>query len=624
MSWRASLSLVCLLPAGPVIACAADAKADKVSFAEQIVPLVSRYCTDCHHGEKAKAHLALDQWKNEAAARKDTQTWEKILHKLQAREMPPKKKPQPNTDEMATLLRWIEGDVLAVDCTLNKKDPGRITIRRLNRVEYNNTIRDLVGVKFQPADDFPADDVGYGFDNIGDVLSMPPILLEKYLAAAEKIVAAAFKDPELRKRIVLQEPAADNKNRRETTRKILENFARRAWRRPVTAEELQRLGGFVRQAFERGDNYDRGIQLACTAVLVSPNFLFRIEADFEPSNPNAIRPINEFELATRLSYFLWSTLPDDELFELAGKAQLRKNLDAQVRRMLRDPKACELTENFAGQWLQLRSLANMTPDPGRFPNFDEPLRSAMRTETEMFFEAIVRDDRSILDFIDADFTFVNERLAKHYGIPGVKGDQFRKVKLPDRNRGGVLTQGSVLLVTSNPTRTSPVKRGKWILENLLNAPPPPPPPDVPELKEGPELKGSLRERMEQHRVNPTCAVCHDKMDPLGFGFENFDAIGAWRTKDAGYPIDPSGVLPDGRSFQGPAELKAILKSQKDQFARCLAEKLLTYALGRGVEYYDRCTLDQIVHGVAKNDYRFTALVLEIVKSEAFQYRRGKK
>jgi hypothetical protein len=292
--------------------------------------------------------------------------------------------------------------------------------------------------------------------------------------------------------------------------------------------------------------------------------------------------------------------------------------------MLKDPKARALVDNFAGQWLQLRSLKNATPDPGLFPAFDESLRSAMLKESALFFEAVMREDRSILDFLEADFTFVNERLARHYGIAGIKGDAFQRVSLTGDQRGGILTQASILTVTSNPTRTSPVKRGKWILENILGTPPPPPPPDVPELKEGKELTGTLRQRMEQHRANPNCAVCHQRMDPLGFGFENFDAIGAWRNQDGKSPIDPSGILPDGRSFKGPKELRAILKSKEEEFRRCLAEKMLTYALGRGVEYYDKPAVEQISQALALNHNRFSALVIAIVKSDPFQKRRGKR
>jgi hypothetical protein len=321
-------------------------------------------------------------------------------------------------------------------------------------------------------------------------------------------------------------------------------------------------------------------------------------------------------------------MPDDVLFDLAKKGDLHKPevLEAQVQRMLKDPKSRGLVENFAEQWLQIRGLKTYTPDLGTFPQWDRRLREAMLKETELFFDAVMRQDRSVLDFLDADFTFVNERLARHYGIEGVKGDEFRQVSLKGTPRGGLLTQASILTVTSNPNRTSPVKRGKWILETILNAPPPPPPPNVPELEADKKavLTGSLRQRMEKHRENPTCASCHSRMDPLGFGFENFDAVGAFRTKDGKFDIDPSGTLPSGQVFKGPSELKAILLGQKDAFAKCLAEKMLTYALGRGLEASDRCAVDDVAAALSKNEYRFGALVLGVVKSDPFLMRRGKR
>jgi Protein of unknown function (DUF1592)/Protein of unknown function (DUF1588)/Protein of unknown function (DUF1587)/Protein of unknown function (DUF1585)/Protein of unknown function (DUF1595) len=689
-----------------------------------------------------------------------------VLEKLQTGEMPPKKKRQPTADEKKAFLGWLETALAKSACT-TAPNPGRVTLRRLNRAEYNNTVRDLLGLDFQPAEDFPADDVGYGFDNIGDVLALSPLLFEKYMAAAERIAEKAFTpeivplppnityrgfemqatakadtfrerakvfsegelftthkfkgdgtylfkvrayggeidgDPvrvgvavdgrqvhktELRKYIAGQgnppirdfklpvtggshrvavsilnpktnpnesEPRKRSrsvffstleiqgplpKNEREPTeayrrimiaqpgtgvsdheaaRRICENLARRAFRRPVTPAEVDRLVKFVDLAKAKGDGFDKGIQLAVQAILVSPHFLFKVERD----RPLLDKPyqITEDELATRLSYFLWSSMPDEELMRLADRGDLRKNLESQVRRMLKDPKARSLGENFAGQWLQVRNVLSIMIDPALFPGFDDELRAAMAQETTLFFEAIVNEDRSILDFIDGDFTFVNERLAKHYGIPGVRGPEFRRVSLKGTPRAGILTQGSVLTVTSNATRTSPVKRGKYILETLLNAPPPPPPPMVPELKDvaDRDATGSLRHRMEQHRSNPDCAVCHDKMDALGFAFENFDAVGAWRTKDGRFAIDPSGTMPDGREFKDPAELQKLLRSEPDKFRRCLAEKLLTYALGRGVEATDRCAVDSICKTAAGTGDTFSAMVVAVVTSEPFQMR----
>ena len=388
---------------------------------------------------------------------------------------------------------------------------------------------------------------------------------------------------------------------------------------------MQRLMRFVESALNDGEEADSGLRLALKAVLVSPQFLFRGESQPDPNNPQSVHGIDEFALASRLSYFLWSSMPDDPLFAEARRGTLRKNVEAQVKRMLKDAKSKALVDNFAGQWLQIRNLSQVTPAKEKYPKFDESLREAMEKETELFFDYIMREDRSVLEFINADYTFVNERLARHYGIAGVKGDKFQRVSLKGTARGGLLTQGSILTITSNPTRTSPVKRGKWVLENLLGTPPPPPPPDVPELKEGKELTGTLRERMEQHRANPSCAVCHQRMDPIGFGFENFDGIGAWREKDGSAPIDPSGELVTGETFKGPAELKNILLKQKrTEFIRCLTEKMLTYALGRGLEYYDRCATDQIAKELAKKNYRFSQLITAIVKSTPFQMRRGEQ
>jgi hypothetical protein len=335
--------------------------------------------------------------------------------------------------------------------------------------------------------------------------------------------------------------------------------------------------------------------------------------------------VDEYALASRLSYFLWSSMPDEQLFDLAAHGKLRRNLDAQVTRMLKDPKSSAFVENFAGQWLQLRNLKLVAPDTKQFPAFDDSLRVAMQKETEMFFDSILHENRSVLDFISADYTFVNEKLGKLYGLKDVKGENFRKVSLNNPERGGLLSQASILTLTSNPTRTSPVKRGKWVLENLLGAPPPPPPPNVPELNESKDavLTGTLRQRMEQHRSNPSCASCHARMDPIGFGLENFDAIGEWRQKDAGLQIDPSGTLVTGESFNGPSGLRAILLKQKrDEFIRCISEKVLTYALGRGLEYYDKCAVDQITKNLAKDHYRFSSLIAEVVKSVPFQMRRG--
>jgi hypothetical protein len=748
---------------------AKPAPAEDATFKTKIQPFLKKYCVECHSGDKPKGGLTLDAYQSEAHARKDRKNWGAVQHVIAAGEMPPKNKPQPTREEKEFFINWIENTLTRVDCSPSApKDPGRVTIRRLNRAEYNNTVRDLCGVDFKPAEEFPADDVGYGFDNIGDVLSFQPILLEKYMAAADKVLATALNIPEPvasskqsyrpqnilviprraksrdpRPRIVFQsegsgflekfnfpaegeyairfrgwgtkvgdaypnvavrvdgkdvkaftveaergkaevyevkarfprgekrvsvaftnafedeenkkfrefglelieiegpfdavappEPESvklllvarpgDRPDARAAAEKVLTNFARRAYRRPVKPDEVERLMKLYDVAAKQGEPFEKAVRLPMKAVLVSPHFLYRIEED--PKDPNTVRTINDFEFATRLSYFLWSSMPDEELFALAGKGELRKPgvLDAQVRRMLKDPKARALSENFAGQWLQLRNLSTLSPDKGYFPAWDDQLRDAMVREAEAFFEYVVRNDRSVLEFLDADYTFVNERLARHYGIPGVTGSEFQRVKLPDNRRGGVVTMASTMTLTSNPTRTSPVKRGKWILENVLGTPPPPPAPDVPELPPTGELKGTLRQQMEQHRADPKCAVCHAKLDPLGFGLENFDAIGAWRTQDNKLAIDASGELPGGVKFNGPAELRKVLVGKADQFRSCFAEKLLTFGLGRGLEYYDKCAVDDIVRAAKADGDKFSALVLAVVKSDPFQKRKGKR
>jgi hypothetical protein len=376
-----------------------------------------------------------------------------------------------------------------------------------------------------------------------------------------------------------------------------------------------------------GGSFEASVKLALEAVLVSPHFLYRWEEQSQPDNPESVHSIDEYALATRLSYFLWSSMPDDELFRLAASGGLRKNLEPQVIRMLKDPKAHALVENFADQWLQIRALSSSAPDAKMFPGFDEDLRGAMESETEMFFEYIMKQDRSVLEFLDSDYTFLNEQLAKLYGIDGVGGQQFRRVSLTGKERGGLLTQASILTLTSTSTRTAPVKRGKWVLDNILGTPPPPPLPEVPPLKEDSEamLTGSLRQRMEQHRMDPNCANCHAKMDPIGFGFEHYDGIGAWRAKEGEYAIDATAQLVTGEKFDGAAEFKKLLLSTKrDQFTHCLSEKMLTYALGRGLERYDKCALDKISANLAKERYKFSALVLEVARSAPFQMRRGEQ
>jgi Protein of unknown function (DUF1592)/Protein of unknown function (DUF1588)/Protein of unknown function (DUF1587)/Protein of unknown function (DUF1585)/Protein of unknown function (DUF1595) len=622
-------------------------------FAQDIAPVVAKCCLACHNRAKARGGVSLEGLAEEGRDG-GRSLREKVADQLRSGNMPPPGRLQPTPAELETLNAWLDAELSG---GTGGVQANAVVLHRLNRAEYNNTVRDLFfGLDLHPADAFPADDLGYGFDNIGEVLSLPPLLLEKYLRAAEEVVNAAFGDEpvrqyllhpppddpillpyravtypvreEVQKRLILSaadlpppDPAVEE---RERAYHVLRAFADRAYRRPVTHDELMRLLRFVKDAQENGDGA-KGIRLAMRAILASPHFLFRVESIGLPGQTAAAGRLSDFELATRLSYFLWNSMPDEELFRHAARKTLRHrgNLSAQVRRMLRDPKARALGENFAGQWLQVRALKDLIPDAERFPDFDEPLRAAMLKETELFFNAIVREDRSILDFLDADSTFVNERLARHYGIRGVRGTDFVRVSLAGTARAGVLTQASVLTATSNPTRTSPVKRGRWVLDNILGSPPPPPPPGAGDLPDDSRTvrSSSLRQRLERHRADLACASCHRRMDPLGFGLENFDAIGAWRNSDGESSIDASGTLPGGLSFHGPAELRAVLKAQPDVFARCFTEKLLTYALGRGIERRDRRGVQHIVRQLARNDYRFSALVLALVHSDPLQLRR---
>ena len=433
-------------------------------------------------------------------------------------------------------------------------------------------------------------------------------------------------DTPSRRRIFVCRPAkADGRDEPACAKTILSALARRAYRRPVDTE-IDTLLGFYENGRKKG-GFDAGIEDALRFMLTSPKFLFRDEPDPANVAPGAVYPISDFELASRLSFFLWSSVPDDQLLSAAAQGKLKDSavLERQIRRMLTDPKAKALVDNFAAQWLFVRNLQSFQPDTATFPNFDDNLRQAFRRESELFFESIIREDRNVLDLLTADYTFVNDRLARHYGIPNIYGSQFRRVTLSDQNRRGLLGQGSMLAVTSYPNRTSPVLRGKWILENILGTPPPPPPPNVPTLKENNEggKVSSVRERLEEHRKNPACATCHRVMDPLGFSLDNFDATGEWRIKEAvGVPVDATGQLADGTPVDGPVALRTALLKHPEQFVRTMTEKLLTYGLGRGLEYYDMPVVRSIVRDAARQNYRFSSLITAVVKSSAFQMKKA--
>lgn len=757
--------------------------------------MLMQYCTACHNNARKTAGMSvvpLDA--NNVPANLDT--WEKILRRTSLGEMPLRGAPRPPKEQMAAFDGWLSKTL--DDNAKAHPDPGRATVRRMNRFEYANAVRDLLALNVDFSKELPVDDTGYGFDNIADILTVSPTLMDRYMTVAGKISrmatgqtskkpgttdfklskdlfenafgvpsynerasddlpldsrgggAVKFYAPydatytiqvylnsgsateqeidaynryevkvplkaglrtigvSFRKNLALDEhllpktttgerpkkpttvtqmpmdvqvdgakvqeisvPSVangpnvsqafylrdvmqisvqgpydikgpgDTPSRRKIfichpsktlaeeacARTILSTLARHAYRRPVTEADVAPLMK-IYAVGRKGADFDHGIEAALEAVLVSPDFLFMRETDPKGSAPGSVHKISDLELASRLSFFLWSSLPDDQLVKVAEKNQLSKPavLKAQLTRMLADPKAKALTDNFAGQWLYLRKLDYQRPDRRAFPEFDQRLREAMKTETQMFFNGVVRENRPVLDFLDADYTYVNQRLAEHYGIPGVYGTTFRKVHLdPALHRGGLLGQGSILTVTSYNNRTSVVLRGKWILENILAAPPPPPPPNVPALNDAKNGKlMTVRQQMEMHRANPVCASCHTKMDPLGFSLENFDAIGQWRDKEAGQVLDVSAVMPDGTKFSGPTGsdgLQGILLSRKDQFTDAFVERLMTYALGRGLEAPDMPAVRQVRYAAAKDGYRMQTIILNIVQSVPFSMRR---
>ena len=753
MHWVTRTAVLCLATAVSLSA------ADAPSFEKLVAPVLTKTCAPCHNPSVSSGGVNLAPFSNPASLTQSRDAWDVILRKLRAGEMPPKGVSRPA--QLDAVIEYLTAEFEKADRSI-KPDPGRVTARRLNRAEYTNTIRDLLAVDFRAQSTFPTDDLGDGFDNMGDVLTISPVLMEKYLASAARIASravgadplprpleleyankdkrirrvdfstieaqgriefdgeytvrfglpgergkdakpvvlafwmdgkllaslpvetkpsglvyfdpyseeetrlfipegdhtfrAAFLDDDFVKNLTTKEAYDRKKNKyidsikfigpfapkAETAShkkificdpaigaacvdKIVGNLAHHAWRRPVTKAEVASLVKFVNLAKANGQTVEQGIQLALEAMLVSPHFLFRIEHDAKPTDPAAVHAVSDIELASRLSYFLWSSMPDDELLSLAEAGKLRAPgaVDAQVKRMLADERSSALADNFAGQWLELRNLDVVKPDPQKFPAWNPELRDAMRMETRLFFDYILRENRPLTEFLDARYTFLNERLAKYYGIEGVSGPEFRRVDLATDQRGGILSHASVLTVSSYPTRTSVVIRGKYILNNILGSPPPPPPGNVPPLdEEGVGATASLRQQMEAHRADPACAVCHNKMDPLGFGLENYDGIGHWRTMDGKFPVDSSGSLPNGKTFSNPAEMRSLFQSQLPAFARCITEKMLTYSLGRGLGSSDRRTVDEIDRKLAANGYGFQTLIFEIVRSLPFQSRRG--
>ena len=781
------------------------AQAPSASSQTTVLPhraLLDQYCVACHNDRIRQAGLTLQTIDTDQIGQiaEEVEVWEKVARKLRSRAMPPPGRPRPDDavyDAGAASLESMLERAAAAD-----PNPGRPPIHRLNRVEYRNAVRDLLALDIDERALLPPDESGYGFDNIADVLAMSPVLLDRYMVAAEKVSRLALGDASIRpavqeytvpytlwqdgrmseqlpfgsrgglalrhhfpldgeyvirlslqraygnhvrglgeandielrldrrritqftvggaaerapwdavSRPTLYEQTADeglevrvnvkagtrlvsaafldkaavaegvleprpgvsslaysrdrnaamalgsieisgpyngrtpedtSSRRRvfvcspvEATQEepcaeeILSSLARRAFRRPVVDEDVEPLLSLYREGRNEG-GFETGIQFALRGILIDPEFLFRVERDPAGAAPATAYRLSDLELASRVSFFLWSSIPDDELLDVAARGELsnRPMLAQQVARMLRDARSDALVDNFFGQWLLLRNMRTVAPDTDAFLDFDENLRQAMERETELFVESQMRDDRSVLDLLRSDHTFLNARLARHYGIPNVYGNHFRRVTVAGHGRGGLLGQGSILTATSYPNRTSPTKRGLWVLENLLGSPPPPPPPDVPGLPDAdhPDAERSLsmRERMDVHRTSPVCASCHVRMDPLGFSLENFDGIGAWRTTEGGTPIDASSTLPDGASFEGPSGLRDLLLGQEERFVETVTEKLLTYALGRGVEYYDGPAVRKITRDAAASDYRWSQVILGIVESTPFQMRRSRE
>jgi mono/diheme cytochrome c family protein len=730
------------------------------TFAAATKVLFEETCSECHNSTDLAGGFDVGLYTSVDSLAADRDRWDLVLRKLKSQEMPPEDVPRPE-QEINTLVKFLEGEFARADAAM-RPDPGRVTARRLNRAEYTNTIRDLLAIEFRADRNFPTDDSGEGFDNLGEILTVSPVLMEKYLSAAGRIAERAmaaeplpkpveveyslrFKNlrrldpsnveathrfdfdadyeikvglpgqrakeaapvtlglwvdgklahtmrvetkpsglvyfnPYSEERLRVAIPEGDHslrlgfiddpfvktlakdeiykdsvnkwigsmtivgpfatKGEKPSRKKILvcdpstgqvcvdrilTTLARRAYRRPVTGAEVAALKRFVTLAKNDGQSVEQGIGLAIQAMLVSPHFLFHVERDLYPTDPSRSHRVSDVELASRLSYFLWNSMPDDELLSLGERRRLSvpSVLEAQVTRMLADPKASAMAENFAGQWLEVRNIDSIKPDPQKFPAWTPELREALKTETRMFFDWILRENRPIGEFIDARYTFLNEFLANYYGIDGVVGPEFRRVDLTTDQRGGVLSHGSVLAVSSYPTRTSVVIRGKYILQNILGSPPPPPPADVPALDEqAVGTTASLRQQMQVHRSNSVCASCHSRMDPLGFALENYDAIGKWRTMDGGFPVDASGTLPGGKKFSSAADLRQILSQRTYEVSRTLTEKLLIYSLGRGLERYDRPTVNGITAKLAASGNGFQTLVREVIHSLPFQSRRA--
>jgi hypothetical protein len=590
---------------------------------EPIAGLIQRFCIDCHGADDPSGGVNLSAAGTLADVYHQGRTWNKVVRVVRDHSMPPKSAELPTDDDRRQLADWVETTLRDVDCQA-EHEPGRVTVRRLNRVEYQNTIRDLLHVEIDAARDLGSDPAGNGFDNQGDTLFIPPVLMEKYVDATKRIVEAAFTQESSRQVVASRRPIADV-TVADLARMELADQLPRAFRRPVEEREIDRRVGLVVAAVERGEPYEAGMKAAWESILLSPNFLFRMEKNQAPEESTEAYRITDHELAVRLSYMLWASMPDQELFDFAHKGTLHEPdvLAVQVERMLRDPKSISLAEDFASQWFGFRDMRTYEMDLRRYGGFNG-VREHMYAESIAFFDHLFRENAPITDILDCNYAFVNSKLASHYGLPAVEGDAIQRVLLPDRRRGGVIGMGSTLVVTSYPTRTSPVIRGKWVLEQILGTPPPPPPPSVKPISRDDSVKDglTLRQRLEKHRQVESCASCHAKMDPIGFGLENYDGVGQWRDQDNGLAVDNVGTLPDGTEVRGPEGIKDALLARKDLFVRQMVEKMLVYALGRGLDYYDECTVRETMDRLASHEYRSHELVQAIASSYPFGHRRN--
>jgi hypothetical protein len=632
-----SKRLVPILLAGGLVARAELAE----DYSKDIRPLMADKCYPCHNAKKTKGDLNLERFENYELIKTDPEAWQKVLGKVQAYEMPPPKAGEldfAQFERLSAFLRQLPPPE-KVDCNKIASDQtanfyaGYVMSRRLNRAEYINTIRDLFGIhldlhleKLLPADGGG----GEGFDTSGNTLYTSSIHIEKYLAAAEQVTQLILPDQSqgqshelraARERILFHQPGWLEKSE-PIARAVIAAFVRRAWRRPVTAGEVDRLMNLYSRASARGDNFAASVRLALQAALISPHFLFLAEP--EPVNKGTQR-LADVPLASKLSYFLWSSMPDDQLLAEAetGKLADTNVYRAEIRRMLKDPKAAAFGERFALQWLDLDRLGGeVKPDSSLYPEFDAALVQSMKAEVTTYFNYLVSEDRSLLELIDGNYTFVNARLAKLYGLPDVHGDELQYVKLDDARRGGLLGMAAVHAATSFPLRTSPVLRGRWVNEALLGEKIAPPPPDVPAINEKAAAGAglSLRKQLEQHRQKAECASCHDKMDPLGFGLENYDALGRWRDQLHGEFIDAKGTLPSGEVYDGPHGLKTVLMARKQQIVRHLARKMAGFAFGRELNQFDNCVIDDAMKSLEKKGWRATILIETIATSYPFQHR----